>query len=133
MTKVYKIVSRVGPFRKSIMVEDRPTVEGARLTYGPKEWTKPVIGKIFAFASEITAQEYAANMREWLGGVELWEAEAKDVETFEEVPMPYADQDFYFEEFWKCHAQNLPRRSFVNLSPKDTVVCSKLKLVRKIA
>jgi len=119
MTKVYKIVSRVGPFRKSIMVEDRPTVEGARLTYVPKEWTKPVIGKIFAFASEITAQEYAANMREWLGGVELWEAEAKDVETF--------------EEFWKCHAQNLPRRSFVNLSPKDTVVCSKLKLVRKIA
>jgi len=132
--KVYKLVARGTLGGLVSAVTSRPTLGICVdkeypfcLVYSKRRWTKPKVGKIFAFGSLRPALSYKSVLIASGDDVELWEAQATGVKSFADKVIPYVDQFEDFGAFWRKAVSG-----FHNSSPQGTVLCDSLKLVREI-
>lgn len=107
-----------------------PWAEGARITYTPEEWIHH--SHIFVFSS------LEATKGHWRGGYEVWECEAEEVHecprripVLERVPGHAQDNSAFFwddpEEWLRLHT------SFqIQSPPSGTILCDRLKLIKKV-
>ena len=95
-----------------------------KLTYIPNKWTKPVIGKIFAFEDDSTALTYMQELWDYLFTYELWRCIGMNPVNIKRIC--HSEGELYqIVRFWKG--------DFVLTCPPPpgTVVVDKLKLLEK--
>lgn len=97
------------------------------LEYIPGQFTKPKIGRLFAFKNLIDAEKYNNNM--FFGNTEIWEAYSP--KTFEAPDYILGDgQDFTEETI--CDYWNKGIRHSSMPLPQGTILCSSIRLIQKI-
>lgn len=130
---VYKVVHCRGEKLHSAFVSNTPI----GITYKAGEWITPEVGKVFAFSN----YEAACYFRRVIADkpANVWEAEATEVEeaSFPIFLTHITTISKYYRSFWMRRFATV--RRLVNLAgylagavPAGTVVCSSIKLIRKV-
>lgn len=136
--KVYKVVRKVGTegtlwsaiWRAQEKDGYLSTKCEAQLEYGLGKVTKPIFGSIFAFTELEMAKQW---FRSYSRDTSIWEADATNVRPIKVICSDHANCEVNFREFWKMRGHRKHIAITELSAPKGTVICSTLKLVRRIS
>ena len=124
---VYKVVYRYNKKLFSFIKQFDSTRHSIRYTIGHE--VKPKIGKLFAFSTMRQAFNYWK--AEYRSNLSVLVCEAWGVESFESKYIPYGTEGTNFKDFWGNVDLDFSWK-FRNLSPWGTVICDRLKVLRKL-
>jgi len=127
MTRVYKVVRRApqGLFSATVLARQ---YRFACVRYEPGKWTRPRIGKLFAFETLESAQRFCRDLLA-RQRYEIWEAEAENSRNREFMCIILHLTKRALLKFWKKPGA-VPTGLY---APGGTVLCDAIKLVRRVA
>jgi len=122
--KVWKVVLRRNGDLTSLI--PLPSDGPIFIKYKPGEWACGKVGPIFAFEDLISAKKFRQRLKPEID-CEIWEAEAENVQPQRFCLSGLDLTARSVEMFWRS---DWPFRK--NYTPEGTVVCDRIKLLKKV-